>query len=95
MATAAAPESCESTEADGLEFAVLACPHTKEGHYTCTRELEAPPKKVGRDRAAVEDGGDEMEEVNCEGEIGDQLGSGDEKEEEDHTISFEMAIRLV
>lgn len=36
-----------------------------------------------------------MEEVDCEGEIGDQLGSGDEKEEEDHAGEVEMTIRLV
>lgn len=50
----------ESAEADGLQFAVLACPHPKEGHDTCTGELEAPPEEVGGNGAGVEDGGDEV-----------------------------------
>lgn len=52
---------------------MLARPHAQESHDTCAGELEAPPKQVGRHGAGVQDGGDEMEEVNCKSEIRDQL----------------------
>jgi hypothetical protein len=36
-----------------------------------------------------------MEEVNRQGEIGNQLGSGHEEKQEDHAEDFEMMRRLV
>lgn len=42
--TGATTEARESTEADRLELAVLARPHTEECHDACACELESPPE---------------------------------------------------
>lgn len=66
------------TEADGLEFAMLAGPHTQESHHTRASELKPPPEEVCGQRPSVKCCGNEVQEMDCEREVGDELRSGDE-----------------
>lgn len=58
---------------DGLKLPSLTSPHSEEYHQGRTGKLKTPPEEVCGDGASIEDCGEDVEEVNGQGEIWDQL----------------------
>lgn len=69
-----------------LQFAPLASPHAQEGHQGCTDALQTPPEPVSGNGVCVEGCCDEVNEVDGEGEVGDEFGARDEEKKEDDTV---------
>ncbi len=74
---------CSATPAKTYraQLAVLARPDAEQGHDPRGGELEDPPEGVGGDGVGVERGEEEVDGVEGYGEVGDELGAGDEEED--------------
>lgn len=57
---------------------MLAGPHTQESHHTGASELKPPPEEVCGQGPSVECGRDEVQEMDCEREVGDEFRSRNE-----------------
>lgn len=74
----AGPEDPAAEEEDGLQLAVAASPHAQADGGGGGGEHGEPPHGVAREGARVEACEEEVEEVGCEGEVGDEFAARDE-----------------
>lgn len=74
----AGPEDPAAEEEDGLQLAVAASPHAQADGGGGGGEHGEPPHGVAREGARVEACEEEVEEVDCEGEVGDEFAARDE-----------------
>jgi hypothetical protein len=74
----AGPEDPAAEEEDGLQLAVAAPPHAQADGGGGGGEHGEPPHGVAREGARVEACEEQVEEVDCEGEVGDEFAARDE-----------------
>ena len=80
------PQDAPAAEEDGLELAVPAPPHAQGDAEGAGGGHGEPPHGVARQGAGVEGGEEEVEEVDREGEVGDEFTSGDEDDDGDGPV---------
>jgi len=91
---AATATTTAQTKTDRLQLAPLAGPDAQEGHERGAGGLQPPPEPVGGYGVRVERGDDEVDEVQRAGEVGDELGAGDEEEEEEDPANHPSPINI-
>jgi hypothetical protein len=70
----------------GLHFPVPTYPDARNDHQRRASAFERPPEEIRRQRARVEGGDEQVEEVDGQGEIWDKFRARDEEEDWDDSV---------